>query len=122
MPTKKGKLVGSRFHPPAEKALMFAGRAAGVPVLLKREPDNQFDKNAIRVLVPQSAFRESHREQLRASVADLPDPFSLGFIDRDSAALLAPPLDAMGGEAPAEIDFATCLVTVDVPAGFGERE
>lgn len=77
-------------------------------MILEREPDNQYDENAISVRLPNKVDIEGHDNHL-------------GYIRRDSAALLAPKIDAgelqiIGAtltELRAETDFAegSLLVT-----------
>lgn len=45
---------GMHFHPPAKTIIQHA--SAGLPLHLEPEPENQYDPNAIRVLVPKEAL------------------------------------------------------------------
>ena len=42
-------IVGSRHRP--EGTATLAGLVSGYPLILRREPDNAYDKNAVQVLV-----------------------------------------------------------------------
>lgn len=90
-------IVGARFRPPAQEVL--DNLPAGAKLLLRRQPDNPYDGNAVQVMLNFDA------------VADLPDstrvshvlidheklpqdfPLHLGFIPREAAAKLAPVMD-----------------------------
>lgn len=89
------------FHPPAKAIL--ACLPAGCQLKLEREPSNQFDSNAIKVLVATSAIPEISHPNLDAMATGYGFPLAdilaqeewwLGFIGRDFAASLAPILDS----------------------------
>lgn len=61
MPILTSLLVGSHFHPPAKALLEHLPQ--GAPLILRREPDNPYDPNAIEVLLqPQSIPESQHGE------------------------------------------------------------
>jgi hypothetical protein len=74
MPSFPGvSLVGTHFRPPEAKEYVSA-LAVGDELVLEREPENEYDQNAIRVL--SSA-----------------DGIHLGYLARDQAVWIAPYLD-----------------------------
>lgn len=89
MPSPKGRqwqheldVVGLRFRfkRDGRRALadMIAKRGSITGIKLVREPDNRADENAIKVMLPDRILDGAH----------------LGYLRADSAALLAPRLDA----------------------------
>lgn len=82
-------LVGQQFHKGAKKICEFLGDQAHV--LIEREPDNKYDKNAIQVKVEKKTLLGDIPE-------DLPDWIVLGHIAARSgeAGWLAPIMDATG--------------------------
>lgn len=54
MTTLQSLLVGAHFCPPAKQLL--TALPAGTPLLLIPEPDNPYDENAVRVLLPLSSL------------------------------------------------------------------
>lgn len=68
----------------------------GAALILRAEPDNAHDPNAIRVLVPGTSFPESSHEELASAlqgfgftigeIVDADEPWHLGYIPRDFAA------------------------------------
>lgn len=73
------QLVGNNFRSAAERE-RFKLLGLGDKLTLKRDPNNEYDRNAIRVI---------------QTIDD--EEYFLGFIDRENAANLAPILDAEGG-------------------------
>lgn len=116
--TSKGSLVslaivGARFRPPASGILSVL--PGGASLLVRREPDNQYDANALQVLVDHAALDEIPNQQLQPAVegfgfttnadgrvcdpqtqVELPGPIHLGYIPRIDAELLAPSFDSEG--------------------------
>src|SRR3954465_3216006 len=92
----KPTLVGINFRKGAKQALAFM-RAARTPVIvvLMREPTNPQDRNAVRVFCRMSDFTESEVAVLRSVGATtiFGNLLMLGYVDRHSAADLAPQLD-----------------------------
>ena len=99
-------IVGMHFRPPA-KALVATLRP-GTPLVARREPDNEFDPNAIRVLVTSevimaqpdpsgefSAAIESALSEFGFSLRDIAAQaeWHLGYIPATIAASLAPRLE-----------------------------
>ena len=64
-------VVGNHFRDPQEKEAML-GLAAGDALVLEREPDNQYDANAIKVML---------------------EHFHLGYVGKEFAVDMAPLLD-----------------------------
>lgn len=107
--TSKGSLVtlaivGARFRPPASGLLSVL--PGGAPLMVRREPSNQYDANALQVLLPITSLQEAvPEEQLRAAVEGfgfgLAEIFAqpewhLGYVPRTDAELLAPSFDSEG--------------------------
>ena len=69
-------LRGVNFRPPVAKEVVLALNV-GDKLLLEREPSNKFDENAIRVLHPDEEAEDSK---------------FLGFVAKEVAAVIAPPL------------------------------
>jgi hypothetical protein len=96
-------IVGAKFRPPAQGLLDVL--AHSTPLVLRREPGNEYDINAIMVLVASSAlaFGEGAEERF-AKVLEgyglTPEDlrarseWHLGYIPRGDAAQLAPRIDA----------------------------
>jgi hypothetical protein len=92
-------IVGAKFRPPAQEVLALL--PAGAELLLRRQPDNPHDGNAVQVLLPISeSLSEDIINELDAAGVDLDtETLHLGYIPRaDSnlptdAARLAPLMD-----------------------------
>ena len=103
-------IVGARFRPPASGLLSVLG--AGSKLLVRREPDNQYDANALQVLVRHEVLDELPNQQLQSAVEgfgfttngdgrvcdpvsqqELPGPIHLGYIPRGDAEMLAASFD-----------------------------
>lgn len=68
MPTTRTcPLVGAYFRPPAQAILKVL--PSGAPLTLEREPSNQYDPNAIAVLVETTAIPESAHAALTEALA-----------------------------------------------------
>lgn len=103
-------LVGAYHRPPA-KAIIEA-LPSGAQLTVRPEPDNQFDPNALQVLVQPSEIPEGEYEELGQKVEgygfDLDhvlaaSEWHLGYIPRVDAEVLAP---QFGGHArPARLGF-----------------
>jgi hypothetical protein len=85
-------IVGARFRPPAQAVL--ENLSSGTKLLLKRQPDNPYDSNAVQVMLP---LDENHGDTVSGLLlaSDIPfeEPLHLGFIPRDDAATIAPIMD-----------------------------
>lgn len=88
-------IVGAFYRPPA-KAILEA-LPAGAPLILRAEPDNPFDSNAVQVLSRSASWGESAREKLKEALPlfghDLDETLSqpewhLGYIPKGDAAAL----------------------------------
>ena len=55
-------IVGAHFRPPAQALLQIL--PAGAKLQLRREPENQFDPNAIAVWMPTSSIPDAVAEEL----------------------------------------------------------
>ena len=111
MTTLTAPLVGMRHHPGAAEALSDLG--FGDPLTLVREPENQFDENAIQVFSGSTL---------------------LGYVKREFAADWAPAFDEDGvipqaklgfessGWPQVQIEFGDELVVVEVPEAAEEPE
>lgn len=99
-------IVGAHYRPPAKAILSVL--PAGAPLWLQPEPTNEFDPNAIKVIVHTDAIPESQLgelelrasgfgyslEQIQAELA-----WHLGYIPKDRAAELIRYADHfLGGE------------------------
>lgn len=91
-------IVGARFRPPAQAILDKL--PAGTKLLLRRQPDNPYDRNAVQVLLffnQETAVIEAIERACDCGIDPVnpyPDePIHLGFIPRESAAKLAPLMD-----------------------------
>lgn len=91
-------IVGARFRPPAQEVL--DSLPAGAKLLLRRQPDNPYDRNAVQVLWPNTenievgrwfGYGEANETGIATVNAEL--PLHLGFIPREVAAKLAPVMD-----------------------------
>ncbi len=109
-------IVGARFRPPAAGLLSVLG--AGARLLVRREPQNPYDPNALQVLVETSTLAKLPISQLQAACegfgfgaeelcgASAPSEWHLGYVPRDAAEIYAPGFDASGlAEVPGEFTF-----------------
>ena len=96
-------IVGAKFRPPALGIL--ATLPSDCALVLRREPSNGFDVNAIQVLVARSALERLDARVLNEAVLGYGSSFGdlmlsaehhLGYIPREDAARLAPLVDARG--------------------------
>lgn len=98
-------IVGARYHPPAQAVL--DNLPAGTKLLLRRQPDNPYDGNAVQVLLPEVLSTQS--DLIKILVDNGLDsnflPLHLGFIPRESAAKLAPMMDQWNNKMSAEYGF-----------------
>lgn len=114
--TSKGSLVtlaivGARFRPPAVGLLSVL--PGGARLLVRREPENPYDANALQVLADHATLDEIPNQQLQPAVEgfgfgvnaegrvcdpetqqELPGPIHLGYIPRGDAELLAGSFDS----------------------------
>lgn len=114
MPTLSAPLVGMRFRPPALTILQ--GLGMDQPLRLRREPENEYDENAIAVHLPEGwesvdpdLAKEAEAEATAAG-GSLPASPQLGYIARSIATDWAPILDGLSKE-----DWPEAKLT------FGER-
>lgn len=124
MPKKEisAPLVGMRFRPPALTILQ--GLGMDQELVLLREPSNPYDENAIQVWLPKDwvddklelagearAEAQSAGNEEVAQAIFKGEPFFLGFIARDVAAIWSPVLDkaAEAGQPfpPAKLSFSS---------------
>lgn len=88
-------IVGARYRPPAQEIL--DSLPAEAKLLLRRQPDNPYDGNAVQVLMvgfPFSKVPDAINEILTAAgIEDINADVHLGFIPREHAAKLAPLMD-----------------------------
>lgn len=90
-------IVGARFRPPAEDVLNLL--PAGTALLLRRQPENPYDENAIQVLLVWQDEGELEATVLQcaeeaSAQIDNTVPLHLGYIPREHAQVLAPLMDA----------------------------
>lgn len=123
MRTLTTPIVGAHFRPPAKQLLEVL--PIGTPMLLRAEPDNPYDENAIQVLVSLSkTYPISQWAVLAAALEgtgytpqDLIDreanegPLHIGYIPRTGAKT------AQGG--PGNIEVAQFLTEFPYEASFG---
>ena len=91
-------IVGAHFRPPAK--VLLSQLPSSTPLYLQREPDNQYDPNAIKVLcrgedVPQSEDLENALLGTGYEGHEIASQeyWHLGYIPRDVAEILAPQFD-----------------------------
>lgn len=100
-------IVGAHYRPPAKAILQCL--PSGAALILRPEPTNQFDANAIMVICPTSSIPESQHEELELHAAG--HGFSLdeilsktehhvGYIPKELAANIKLP-----GDTPATLAF-----------------
>lgn len=109
--------VGLNFRWKKDGMKLFA-REVPFPVILEREPDNEYDENAIKVMLTGTKFKTLKQRHL-------------GYLPRNLAALLAPRfddksieqvkvwmthVDPMGGEGKLDARFR------DVPKGTAGKK
>ncbi len=123
-------IVGARFRPPAAGLLSVLG--AGSALVVRREPSNQYDPNALQVLVETSTLAKLPISQLQAACEgfgfgaeeicgrEAPSEWHLGYVPRDAAEIYASGFDARGvREVPGEFTFDISgkpSVSFEVPA------
>ncbi len=123
-------IVGARFRPPAAGLLSVLG--AGAPLMVRREPQNPYDPNALQVLVETSTLAKLPISQLQAACEgfgfgaeeicgrDAPPEWHLGYVPRGEALELAAAFDASGAsEVPGEFTFDLAgkpSVSFEIPA------
>jgi hypothetical protein len=121
-------IVGAKFRPPAAGVLSVLPGSASL--IVRREPSNPYDPNALQVLVPADVLAALPQPQLLAAIegfgftlgeagpgqivtndyarSPLEMPLHLGYVPRTEAATLAGAFDKVGvSEVPAELTFAT---------------
>lgn len=96
-------MVGMRFRPPALAVL--ANLPSGTPLQMVREPDNQYDSNAIKVVLPEGwkdelsdPIKDEMSEMCKAAGHPMPgrEEFHLGYIPAEVAKNMAPGFDQNG--------------------------
>jgi hypothetical protein len=102
-------IVGARFRPPAADVLNNLPMTT--ELICVREPDNEHDHNAIKVMIHISKvnvkdFLEEGQEPSDVFSIDEEDHYQLGYIPRDIAEILAPVLDKTGGRCEAVLGFS----------------
>lgn len=86
MPELRALVVGMHFRPPAKDVINML--AAGTPVVLMREPENEYDENAVKVVLFDFCEGGAHHD-LRKLILDsgqygeelFTNPLHLGYID-----------------------------------------
>lgn len=137
MSSLSAPLVGMRWHPPA--LTIVQGLGMDEPLIIKREPENQFDENAIQVFLPEgwpkdnlelanTAAEEATAQGLEAIAEAISygAPIFLGYIRAVEAKDWARVMDE-GGETSleAKLTFSSTgspQVTIEVEAGGDEAE
>jgi len=118
-------IVGSVYRPPAKALLSVL--PAGTRLIARPEPDNEFDSNAIKVLVLTSDIPHTHAEAIATAVAGYgftsDDIFSapehhLGYIPAKIAVVLAPKMAGAEHEGKLTFDLGG-KPKVDLPIGEG---
>jgi len=103
-------IVGAHFRPPAKGILECL--PASCPLVLRPEPDNPFDPNAVMVLVRSADVPASSHASLALALPGygsgldefLAQPeWHLGYVPRTRAIELAPSL--LGSDAPGLLTF-----------------
>ena len=95
-------IVGAKFRPPASGLLSVL--PSGAALVVRREPDNPYDPNALQVLVRCEELEKLLREQLQAAVEGFgftaaevslhePPEWHLGYVPRSEALQLASHFD-----------------------------
>ncbi len=88
-------IVGAHYRPPAKAIL--SGISPGTKLFLRAEPSNEFDVNAIQVLINTDEIKHEDHENLNSelsgygqSIKDLQasDEIHLGYIPRQIAKVL----------------------------------
>lgn len=96
-------IVGAKFRPPA--AGLLGVLPTGCALIVRREPSNAYDANAMMVLVTREQIMAIDEEKLDAAIegfgydveqmSEQPE-WHLGYIPRQDALLLAPRMDKAG--------------------------
>lgn len=85
-------IVGARFRPPAQEVLQLL--PANYPLILRREPENPYDENAIKVLMCLGTMSDETSNNISHLLdEDGPTELHLGYIPREIAAKMAPLMD-----------------------------
>lgn len=110
MPILNVPVVGMHFRPPAKPLMSVLPQ--GCPLVLEREPQNEYDPQAVRVLVLTKDIPEGLHaklgERVEAYGFDLEailaqESWHLGYVKKEYAQTLSPQLEAF--EAKAELAF-----------------
>jgi hypothetical protein len=101
-------IVGLKFHPPA--LALVRALPLNCPLILRPEPDNAYDPNAIQVILPTSTIPPSAfgqiNEELQSSGMEIDELLAqsewlLGYIPKEKAAEIR----LLPGDTPAEFAF-----------------
>lgn len=100
-------IVGARFRPPAKEIL--DNLSSGTKLLLRRQPDNPYDSNAVQVLLPPSEVADlntfGHGDTIDSLMISgevpIDEPLHLGFIPRGDAMGMAQWMDELAVETSA---------------------
>jgi hypothetical protein len=107
------KLVGMKFNRGADLAISLLPRGVPQVVELERDPNNAYDRNAVKVFLP---IAPGIAESLKANGIMQTDALMLGHIEREKAAVLSPRM---------LIEETTATLNADkwplVTITFGER-
>lgn len=124
-------LVGMHYRPPAKAIL--AGLAGGANLILRLEPENPYDPNAIMVLVKGDETEPDARASVGIlaegygfsleQIVEAAEPWHIGYLARERAAELAPriaarlPLGALEWEGTLSFDHTgKPQVALELPA------
>lgn len=89
-------IVGARFRPPAKEIL--DNLSSGTKLLLRRQPDNPYDANAVQVLLPlgnEWDYGDTIDLLLQGAECTTDEPLHLGFIPRGDAVEVAEWMDKL---------------------------
>lgn len=92
-------IVGARFRPPAQAIL--DNLSSGTKLLLRRQPDNPYDANAVQVLLPMECepgngfpdYGDTINSLIMSAECPTDEPLHLGFIPRGDAVGVAEWMD-----------------------------
>lgn len=113
------KIVGEKFRPAQDRELLDAAKnevsnGGNQEFKLEREPDNKYDSNAVKVLLP-IAFYPETEEPLPVDIIDSSEFVFVGYIPKTDNTPIAQALDR-GAAVTAIMNFPGLLeVTVREP-------
>lgn len=109
-------IVGARFRPPAKEVL--DNLSSGTKLLLRRQPDNPYDMNAVQVLLPlDQDHGETVNTLIQGAEVDMSEPLHLGFIPRGDAVEVAKWMDKMGNDPSMEYEEGWPATLTFLPSG-----